>query len=132
MIGRMARFRALREATTPAAADVACLGCGSAARIVVRLCIGRASVVSETARARCYSPFAVVCWAEMLPVIATEAGRALGPMLPASAWEPWPFCVVRESCHAAVLDQPGLPSIGSGRRTGGSRRRPRLLKLAAD
>ena len=34
-----------------------------------------------------------------------------------------------KSCHAAMLDQPGLPSIGSGRRTGGSRRRPHLPDL---
>ena len=53
-------------------------------------------------------------------------------MLLASAWERWSFFVVRDSCHAAVPDQPGLPSIGSGRRTGGSHHRPRLLRLAAD
>ena len=38
-------------------------------------------------------------------ITASEADRALRPMLPTSAWDPWPFCVVRESCHAAV---PGL------------------------
>ena len=90
------------------------------------------SVVAGTARARRCSPFAAVCWAEVLPVTVTETGRALGPMLPSSAWELWPFCVLRDSCQAAVPDQPGLPSTSSGRRTGGSRHRPRLIKLAND
>jgi hypothetical protein len=39
---------------------------------------------------------------EVLPVTAADAGRALGPMLPSSARELWPFCVLRDSCHAAV------------------------------
>ena len=95
-------------------------------------CIGRLSAAVGTGRARCLWKAAAVCWAEVLPVIAADAGRALGPMLLASAWERWPFCVLRESCHAAMPDQPGLPSIGSGRRTGGSRRRPRLPRLATD
>eukprot|EP01043_Picozoa_sp_COSAG02_P007197 COSAG02_NODE_212_length_28729_cov_45.980196_8_plen_233_part_00 len=87
---------------------------------VVRPCIGRLSVVAGTARVRCCSPFAAVCWAETLLVTAAEAGRALGPVLPASARERWPFSVLRDSCHAALPDQPGLPPIGSGRQTGGS------------
>ena len=53
-------------------------------------------------------------------------------MLPSSARERWPFCVLRDSCHAALPDQPGWPSIGSGRWTGGSRHRPRLIRLATD
>ena len=32
-------------------------------------------------------------------------------MLPSSARELWPFCVLRDSCHAALPDQPGLPPI---------------------
>ena len=95
-------------------------------------CIGRLSAAVGTGRARCLWKAAAVCWAEVLPVIAADAGRALGPMLPSSARERWPFCVLRESCHAALPDQPGLPSIGSGRRIGGSRRRPRLPRLATD
>ena len=95
-------------------------------------CIGRLSAAVGTGRARCLWKAAAVCWAEVLPVIAADAGRALGPMLPSSAREPWPFCVLRDSCHAALPDQPDLPSIGSGRRTGGSRRRPRLPRLATD
>ena len=92
-----------------ALADAACLGSGSATRTLVRACIGRLSVVAGTAHARWCSPFAAVCWAEVLPVIAADAGRALGPMLPSSARERWPFCVLRDSCHAALPDQPGLP-----------------------
>ena len=111
---------------TSAAADAACLGCGNATRTVVRSCIGRLSVVAGTAHARWCSPFAAVCWAEVLPVTATDAGRALGPMLPSSARERWPFCVLRDSCHAALPDQPGSPAIGSGRQTGGSRHRQSL------
>eukprot|EP01047_Picozoa_sp_COSAG01_P107481 COSAG01_NODE_36497_length_517_cov_0.308612_1_plen_117_part_10 len=85
-----------------APADAACLGSGSATKTLVHACIGRLSVVAGTARARWFSPFAVVCWAEVLPVAAAEEGRALGPMLPASARERWPFCVLRDSCHAAL------------------------------
>ena len=96
---------------------------------MVRVCIGRLSVVGGTARARWCSPFTAVCWANALPVTAAEAGRALGPMLPSSAWERWPFCVLRDSCHAVLPDQQGSPAIGSGRWTGGSRRRPRLINL---
>ena len=131
-IGRTGPHRPACEATTSATADAACLGCGNAARTVVRVCIGCLSVVAGTARARCCSPFAAVCWAEVLPVIAADAGRALGPMLPSSARERWPFCVLRDSCHAALPDQPGSPSIGSGRWTGGSRHHPRLIRLATD
>ena len=120
------------EATRSAAAYSPCLGSGSATRTLVRACIERVSVVAETARARCLRQLAAVCWAEVLPVTVTETGRALGPMLPSSAWECWPFCVLRDSWHAALPDQPGSPSIGSGRWTGGSRRRPRLFKLATD
>ena len=95
-------------------------------------CIGRLSAAVGTGRARCLWKAAAVCWAEVLPVIAADAGRALGPMLPSSARERWPFCVLRDSCHAALLDQPGLPSNGSGRWTGGSRRRPRARRLTTD
>ena len=131
-IGRTGPHRPACEAATSAMADAACFGCGSGVRTVVRVCIGRFSVVAGTARARWCSPFAAGCWAEVLCVTAADAGRALGSMLLASAREPWPFYVLRESCHAAVPDQPGLPSIGSGRRTGGSRHRPRLPRLATD
>ena len=120
------------EAARSAAADSAILGSGSTAKTPVHQRIGRLCVVVGTGRARCLWKVVAVCWANALPAIVAETGRALGPMLPASAWEPWPFCVVRESCHAAVPDQPGLPSIGSGRWTGGSRRRPRPIRLATD
>ena len=120
------------EAARSAAADSACLGSGSTTRHRFTTCIGRLSAVVGTGRARCLWKAVAVCWADALQITASEADRALRPMLPTSAWEPWPFCVVRESCHAAVPDQPGLPSIGSGRRTGGSRHRPRLPRLATD
>eukprot|EP01043_Picozoa_sp_COSAG02_P027512 COSAG02_NODE_1628_length_11586_cov_3.954644_4_plen_257_part_00 len=129
-IGRTGPHRPTCKAATSAMADAACLGCGNAVRTVVRVCIGRLSVVARTAHARWCSPFAAVCLAEVLPVITADAGRALGPMLPSSARECWPFCVLRDSCHAALPDQPGSPSIGSGRWTGGSRRRPHLIRLA--
>eukprot|EP01043_Picozoa_sp_COSAG02_P011945 COSAG02_NODE_449_length_22094_cov_4.917027_13_plen_207_part_00 len=51
-IRRMGPCRAPCEATTSAAADAACLGCGSATRTVVRPCIVRLSLVSGTAHAR--------------------------------------------------------------------------------
>ena len=120
------------EAARSAAADSACLGSGSTTRHRFTPCVGRLSAAVGTGRARCLWKAVAVCWADALPITASEADRALRPMLPTSAREPWPFCVVRESCHAAMPDQPGLPSIGSGRRTGGSRRRPRLPRLATD
>jgi hypothetical protein len=125
-------LRPVCEAVRSAAADSPCLGSGSATKTLVPACIGRLSAVVGTGRAHCLWQFIAIYWAETIHVTVTEASRALEPMLPSSAWELWPFCVMRDSCHAAVLDQPGWPSIGSGRRTGGSRRRPRLLKLAAD
>jgi hypothetical protein len=57
----MVPFRALCEAATAAAAEVACLGCGSATRTLVRACIERASEVAGTARARCLRQLAAVC-----------------------------------------------------------------------
>ena len=98
--------RPVCEAARSAAADSPCLGGGSATKTLVHPCIGRLSVVAGTARARWLRQLAAVCWAEMLPATTSEAGRALGPMLPASARERWPFCVLRDSCHAAKLDKP--------------------------
>jgi hypothetical protein len=131
-ITRTGMSRPVCEAARSAAADSPCLGSGSATKTLAHACIGRLSVVAGTARARWCSPFAVVCWAEVHRVVASEADRGLGPMLPASARERWPFCVLRDSCHAALPDQSGLPQIGSGRWTGGSRRRPRALRIATD
>ena len=45
---------------------------------------------------------AVACWAEALHSTAAKRGRALGPMLPASARGRCPFCVLRAPCHAAL------------------------------
>jgi hypothetical protein len=101
--------RALCEAVISAAADAPYLGSGGDAETLVRLCIGRLSMVAGIAHARCLRQLAAVCCADALPAIVTEEGRALGPMLPASAREHWPFFVLRDSCHAALPDQLGLP-----------------------
>ena len=131
-IERTTMLRPVCEAAKSAAVDAACLGSGSAAKTLVHTCLGRLSVAAGTARARWLRQLAAVCRAEVLPIITVDADRALGPMLPSSAWEHWPFCVVRDSCHAALPDQPGLPPIGSGRRTGGSHHHPYPLRLAND
>jgi hypothetical protein len=131
-IGRMGAPRPVCEVTRSAATDSPCLGSGSATKTLVHACVGRISVVAGTAHARCLWPLAVSYWAGVLPTTATEAGRALGPMLPSAEWERWPFCVVRDSCHAALPDQPGLPQIGSGRQTGGSRHYPYPLIIVVD
>ena len=112
-IGRTGMPRPVCGAVRSATADSPRLGSGSATKTPVHACIGRLSVVAGTARARWLRQLAAVCWAEEPPATATEAERALGPMLPASARERWPFCVVRDSCHAALPDQPGVPPIGS-------------------
>ena len=114
-IGRSEPPGALCLGARSAAACAACLGGGSAAKSLVRACIGRLSEPAGAGRARWLRRLAGSCCAEVLPVTAAEAGRALGPMLPSSARELWPFCVLRDSCHAAVPDEPGLPYFGSVR-----------------
>ena len=96
------------EAARSAAADSPCLGSGSASKTLVHACIGRVSVAAGTARARWLRQVVTACWAEVLPAPTSKANMALGPMLPASARERWPFFVLRESCRAALPDQPGL------------------------
>ena len=91
-----------------APADAACLGSGSATKTPVQPCIRRASVGAGTASARWLRQVVTACWAEVLPGTTSKANRALGPMLPASARERWPFFVLRDSCHAALPDQPGF------------------------
>eukprot|EP01043_Picozoa_sp_COSAG02_P055371 COSAG02_NODE_6408_length_3593_cov_2.949914_5_plen_127_part_00 len=118
------------EVARSAAADSACLGSGSTVKALVHREHRTPLRGGWDCRARCMWKVVAVCWANALSATASESGRALGPVLPSSAWEPWPFCVVRESCHAAMPDQPGWPSIGSGRWTGGSRRRPNPIRLA--
>ena len=65
------------------------------------------------------------CWqqlCEMLPITAAEAGKALGPMLPASAREHWPSCVLHamlspvHDCVAAKMRNELflLQAIGGG------------------
>jgi len=65
------------------------------AKTLVRPSIRRLSVVAGTARARWLWQLAMACWTDVLTIIAADAGRSLGPMLPASARERWPFFVVR-------------------------------------
>ena len=81
------------EAARSAAADSACLGSGSTTRHRFTACIGRLSAAVGTGRARCLWKAVAVCWADALHTTASEADRALRPMLPTSAWDPWPFCV---------------------------------------
>ena len=130
-IARTGVSRGLCEAAASAAADTACRGRGSATKTRVRPCFGRLSMVAGTGCARWLWQVVAPCSAEVLPMVSTGAGRALGHMLPALARERWPFCVLHDSCHAATADPPRLPPIGSGRRTGGSRRhlRPSYLPL---
>ena len=105
-----------------APADAACLGSGSATRTRVHACIGRLSVVAGTARARWLRQLAAICWAEVLPVTAAEPNRTLGPMLPASAREHWPSCVLHamlspvHDCVAAKMRNELflLQAIGGG------------------
>ena len=96
--------RPVCETARSAAADSPCLGSGSATKTLVHACIGRVSVAAGTARARWLRQLAAACWAEVSPTTTAEASRALGPMLPASARERWPFFVLRDSCHAALPD----------------------------
>ena len=92
-------LRPVYEVAKSAAADSAGFGNGSAARTLASCVRRTALVVAGTAPARWLWQLAAACWAKMIRYTTTEAGRALGPMLPASRWEPWPFCVLRDSCH---------------------------------
>ena len=135
-IGRTGMLTPVCEAARLAPADAACLGSGSAARTLVHPCIGRLSVAGGTARARWLRQLAAVCWAEVLPATTTEADRALGPIdapvisAGALAILRGTACVIRGS-RSPAGSVSGLQPIGSGRRTGGSRRHPYPLRLAA-
>ena len=86
-IGRTGARRPACEAATAATADAACLGCGNDARTVVRVCIGRLSVVAGTARARWCSPFAVVCLAEHAsPDLQLTTVASIQRLLGHAAW----------------------------------------------
>ena len=61
-------------------------------------------MAAEITRARCLWWLAVVFRAAVLTTLVAETGRVLGPMVPASARERWPYFVVRDSCHAALRD----------------------------
>ena len=105
-IGRSEPPGAVCLAARSAAAYAACLGSGSARKTLVRACIGRLSEPAGTGCARGLWRLAGSCRAEMLRVASAKPDKALGPMLPSSARERWPFCVLRDSCHAAKLDKP--------------------------
>ena len=108
-IGRSEPSGAVCVAARSAATYTACLGSGSAAKTLDHACIGRLSEPAETSHARWLWQLGGSCCAETLPTTADEAGRALGPMLPSLARELWPLFVLRDSCHAAPADEPGLP-----------------------
>ena len=108
-IGRSEPPGAACLAARSATAYAACLGSGSAAKTLARACIGRLSEPAGTGRARWLWRLAGSCCAEVLPITIAEADRALGPMLPSSARELWPFFVLRDPRHAALTDEPGLP-----------------------
>ena len=78
-----------------AAADTAYLGCGSADKTLTRPCILRLSAVAGAGLTHWLRQLAAVWWAEMLPNLAPVQSGALGPMLPASAREHWPFFVLQ-------------------------------------
>ena len=106
LIGRTGMLRPRYEAARSTAADSPCFSSCNAAKTGSPRVHRTASAAVGTGRARCLWQAVAVCWAGALPTTAIEAGRALEPMLPASAREPWPCCVVRDSCHSAVPDQP--------------------------
>ena len=97
LIGKMGASRALREAARSAAADSLCLASGGTANTLICPCVGRLSMVAGTARARWLWQPAAASGADVLLSIAADAGRSLGPMLPSSARERWPFFVARDS-----------------------------------
>ena len=100
-IARTGTSRALCEAAASAAADAACLGRGTASKSLDLACLGRVSQPVGTGCARWLWRLAGSCCAEMLLVTSAGADKALGPMLPSSARELWPFCVLPASCPAA-------------------------------
>ena len=101
---------------------VGCLGSGSDAKSLARACIGRPLEPAGTGRPRWLWRLAGSSCAEMLPITAAEAGKALGPMLPASAREHWPSCVLHamlspvHDCVAAKMRNELflLQAIGGG------------------
>ena len=96
MVGAWVRAPSIRRSEPPgavclaarsAAACAPCLGSGSDAKSLARACIGRPLEPAGTGRPRWLWRVAGSSCAEMLPITAAEAGKALGPMLPASARE---------------------------------------------
>ena len=106
--------RAVCEVVSACVVWAMCSGRGSAPIPDVQQCIAHLCVVAGTDGIRCLRQLAIAHWAQTLPITATEGGRVLRPMIPAPAQEPRPFCVLCDSCHAALSDQPGSPQIRLG------------------
>ena len=110
----------------------ACFGRGTVAKTRVQQCIAHLCVVAGTGGIRCLRQLAIAHWAQTLPITATEGGRVLRPMILAPAQEPRPFCVLCDSCHAALSDQPGSPQIRLGTPGWWLLPPPKLVRLTAD
>ena len=107
-------------------------GRGSVAKTRVQQCIAHLCVVAGTGRARFPRQLAVAHWAERLPIIAADGGRVLRPMLLASAQEPRPFCLICDTCHAALSDRSGAPQIWLGTPDRWLSPPPKPVSLATD
>ena len=80
-IERLGLSGALCSATGSTAVYVACLGCGSATKTPVHSRIDASRWWLKTVHARGLWQPATVCWAEKLPAVHDDSGRALGSML---------------------------------------------------
>ena len=120
------------EAVTAYVVSAACFGRGSAPAPDVQQCIAHLCVVAGTGGIRCLRQLAIAHWAQTLPITATEGGRVLRPMIPAPAQEPRPFCVLCDSCHAALSDQPGSAQIRLGTPGRWLLPPPKPVRLTAD
>ena len=108
-IGRLESCGAVCVPARSAAAYVACLGRGSARKTLVASASNHSSAAVRSRLELAVGGGAGGCCTEMLPGTYVEADRAFGPILPPSARERWSFFVLRDSCHAALQDEPSLP-----------------------
>ena len=124
--------RAVCEVVSACVVWATCSGRGSAPISDVQQCIAHLCVVAGTGGIRCLRQLAIAHWAQTLPITATEGGRVLRPMILAPAQEPRPFCVLCDSCHAALSDQPGSQQIRLGTPGRWLLPPPKLIRLTAD
>ena len=110
-IERLGLSGALCSATGSTAAYVACLGCGSATKTPVHSRIDASRWWLKTVHARGLWQPATVCWAEKLPAVHDDSGRALGSMLSTSAKEHWPFFVLRDSVFCTCTESAWFAGI---------------------